>query len=99
MAVPIVAAALAPVLVMILKFLVVRLIAAFGITIVSYIGYVYFINELKGYVASSVSSMPADLYQLFLMTGAGTGLGWLFSALMFRVTSQMLKRLAFGGSS
>lgn len=82
----------------ILKILVVRLIIAFGVSIVSYTGYVLFINELKSYVLQSVNSMPADIYQLFLMSGAGTGLGWLFSALTFRVTSSLINRLTFGNS-
>ncbi|MBQ9260449.1 MAG: DUF2523 domain-containing protein [Neisseriaceae bacterium] len=80
----------------VVRLLVIRLIVAFGLSIVSYVGYVYFVNEIKGYVANAVHSMPADIYQLFLMSGAGTGLGWVFSALTFRVTMSSLKRLTVG---
>lgn len=89
-------AAVAAAIAWVIRLIVVRLIVAFGLSIVSYVGYIYFINEIKGYVSNAVQSMPADLYQLFLMSGAGTGLGWVFSALTFRVTMSSLKRLTVG---
>ena len=50
--------ALIPLIAILLKLLIVRIILATGMTFVTYAGYLIALNKFKGYVANAVNSMP-----------------------------------------
>ncbi|WP_066567932.1 DUF2523 domain-containing protein [Snodgrassella sp. CFCC 13594] len=90
-----VVAALIPLLGILLRMLIVRIIVATGATFVTYAGYMVALNTFKGYVADAMISMPADIYNLLLIGGVGQGLGYLFGAFAFRLTMNLLNKFTF----
>lgn len=89
--------ALLPLIANLLRYLVVKLLAAFGIAFVTYQGYDLALNKFKQYISGSLNSMPVDIANLLLMAGFGEGLGYLFGALAFAITMQTInKTLSFG---
>lgn len=88
-------AGLIPLIGFLLKLLIVRIILATGLTVVSYVGYVIALNELKNYVSNAINSMPSDMLNILLIGGVGQGLGYLFGAFSFAVTTMALEKLTF----
>ena len=88
-------AALIPLIGLLLKLLIVRIILATGMTFVTYAGYVIALNKFKAYVADAMSAMPNDILQLLLIAGVGQGLGYLFGAFAFAISLHALQRLTF----
>lgn len=88
-------AALIPLLAILLKLLIIRIILATGLTFVSYIGYGIALSKFKDYIANALNSMPADIYQLLLIGGFGQGLNYLFGAFSFWVSMKALNKLTF----
>lgn len=87
--------ALVPLIGILLKMLIVRIIIASGATFVTIVGYHFIFNQFKGFIANAVNSMPADIYNLFMIGGFGSGLGYLLGAISFRLTMQTLAKLTF----
>lgn len=92
---------LIPALAVLLRMLVVRLIVAFGISVVSFVGYAYALQALRDALMDAFSQMPDAALNLLLIGGFGTGLGYLFGAFTFRITMTSLNKLTFNppGSS
>lgn len=88
-------AMLIPLLGILLKLLIARIIIATGMTFVSYIGYAIALSKFKDYIANALNSMPADIYQLLLIGGFGQGLNYLFGAFSFWVSMKALNKLTF----
>lgn len=87
--------ALIPLIALLLKLLIIRIIIATGLTFVSYIGYGIALSKFKDYIANALNSMPADIYQLLLIGGFGQGLNYLFGAFSFWVSMKALNKLTF----
>lgn len=87
--------ALIPLIGILLKLLIVRIILATGLTFVTYAGYLVALDKFKSYVANAINSMPADIVQLLLMAGVGQGLGYLFGAFAFAISMHTLNKLTF----
>ena len=87
--------ALIPLLAILLKLLIVRIIIATGMTFVSYVGYAIALSKFKNYTKDALNSMPADIYNLLLIGGFGQGLNYLFGAFAFWVSMKLLNRLTF----
>lgn len=87
--------ALIPLIGILLKMLVVRIIIALGLTFVSYLGYTVALDKFKDYVSRAMQSMPNDILQLLLIGGFGQGLGYLFGAFAFSLSMQALNKLTF----
>lgn len=92
MAVP---ALLIPLLGILLKLLIVRIILATGMTFVTYAGYVVALNKFKDYVSDAIYSMPSDILNLLLIGGFGQGMGYLFGAFGFAISMKALNKLTF----
>lgn len=88
-------AALIPLLAILLKLLIIRIILATGLTFVSYIGYGIALSKFKDYIANALNSMPADIYNLLLIGGFGQGMNYLFGAFSFFVSMKALNKLTF----
>ncbi|QOG35180.1 DUF2523 domain-containing protein [Neisseria gonorrhoeae] len=71
-----------PLLGILLKMLIVRIILATGLTFVTYAGYLAALEKFKGYTANAINSMPSDILNLLLISGFGQGLGCLFGAFL-----------------
>ncbi|MCP1661311.1 DUF2523 domain-containing protein [Neisseria perflava] len=88
-------AALIPLIGILLKLLVVRIIIATGMTFVTYTGYIVALDTFKDYISQAMASMPDDILQLLLIGGFGQGLGYLFGAFSFRISMSALNKLTF----
>ena len=65
--------------------IVARVLLSLGFAVVGFTGMDFAITELKLRVVSSSSSLPADVYGLFLLAGGGYCLNMLFAAISFRL--------------
>lgn len=88
-------AGLIPLLAILLKMLIVRIIIATGLTFVTYAGYLIALQKFKDYTANAINSMPADILNLLLIAGFGQGLGYLFGAFSFYIGIHALNKLTF----
>lgn len=84
------------VLTSVLSSIVARIFLALGVGLVSYSGMQLVLDKLKGWVSSSMSGMPNDMYNLALMAGLGVALGYIFGAYSFVITYQLTSKLVFG---
>lgn len=78
-----------------IKFFIVRLSVALGLSVVSFAGYAIALNWLADVVANEVLALPNDILQMLLIAGVGEGLGYLFGGFMFRVTMATMSKLTF----
>ncbi|WII92509.1 DUF2523 domain-containing protein [Kingella negevensis] len=88
--------ALIPLIALLLKMLIVRIIIATGITFISYAGYAAALVKFKSYITNAFNSMPADIYNLLLIGGVGQGMNYLFGAFAFWISMRALNKLTFG---
>jgi len=88
-------ALLIPLLAILLRLLIVRIIIATGMTFVTYAGYLIALDKFKGYIVDAVNSMPADIVNLLLIGGFGQGMGYLFGAFAFKISMTTLNKLTF----
>lgn len=88
-------ALLIPLIGILLKLLIIRIILATGLTFVSYIGYGIALSKFKDYITDAMNSMPNDIYQLLLIGGVGQGMNYLFGAFAFAVSMKALNKLTF----
>ena len=88
-------ALLIPLLAILLRLLIVRIIIATGMTFVTYAGYLVALDKFKGYIVDAVNSMPADIINLLLIGGFGQGMGYLFGAFAFKISMTTLNKLTF----
>lgn len=86
---------LIPLLGVLLKLLLVRLIIATGLTFVTYTGYLLALGKFKDYVIKAINTMPADVLNLLLIAGVGEGVGILFGAFTFTIVMKGLSKLSF----
>ncbi len=71
-------AALIPLLINGLATLFGKIIAALGITAVSYVGLEILISNFKKEISSAISGVPAGLLQMFYLSGGGVVLNIFF---------------------
>lgn len=88
-------AGLIPLLGILLKMLIVRMIIATGLTFVTYAGYVIALGKFKEFTLNAFNSMPSDILNLLLIGGFGEGLGYLFGAFSFYIGMAALNKLTF----
>ena len=96
-------AALIPFIALTLKYLVVRLLIAFGVAAVTYAGYSVAMTTFKDYIVQNMQSMPVDILNLLLISGFGQGLGYIFGAFAFKVAMTTINKITMlipaGGKS
>lgn len=73
-----------------------RLMAAFGISFVSFTSYEQGLEYIKSGVTGFLNSIPADMFMLIAKAGIADGMGYLIGAATFIVTKNMMNRLMFG---
>ena len=95
--------ALIPFIALTLKYLVVRLLIAFGVASVTYAGYAVAMTTFKDYIVQNMQSMPVDILNLLLISGFGQGLGYIFGAFAFKVAMTTINKITMlvpaGGKS
>ena len=95
--------ALIPFIALTLKYLVVRLLIAFGVAAVSYAGYTVALTTFKEYIIQNMQSMPVDILNLLLIAGFGQGLGYIFGAFVFKIAMTTINKITMlipsGGKS
>lgn len=62
-----------------------RILAAIGFSVVTITGFQVAVATLKAQLVNSVTSLPFDLLNLFLISGCGEGLGMITAAIAVRV--------------
>ena len=96
-------AALIPFIALTLKYLVVRLLIAFGVAAVTYSGYAVAMNTFKDFIVQNMQSMPSDILQILLIAGFGQGLGYIFGAFAFKIAMTTINKITMllpsGGKS
>jgi hypothetical protein len=73
-----------------------KLMAAFGISFVSFTSYQQGLDYVKNGVTGFLNSIPADVFLLVAKSGITDGLGYFVGAATFIVTKNMINRLTFG---
>lgn len=73
-----------------------NLMAAFGVSFVSFTSYEHGLDYVKNGVSGFLNSIPADMFLLVAKSGITDGLGYLIGAATFIVTKNMINRLTFG---
>ena len=95
--------ALIPFIALTLKYLVVRLLIAFGVAAVTYAGYSVAMTTFKDYIVQNMQSMPSDILNLLLISGFGQGLGFIFGAFAFKISMTTINKITMlipsGGKS
>jgi cell division protein FtsX len=95
--------ALIPFIALTLKYLVVRLLIAFGVASVTYAGYSVAMGTFKDYIVQNMQSMPVDILNLLLIAGFGQGLGYIFGAFAFKIAMTTINKITMlvpaGGKS
>ena len=95
--------ALIPFIALTLKYLVVRLLIAFGVAAVTYAGYSVAMTTFKDYIVQNMQSMPVDILNLLLISGFGQGLGYIFGAFAFKIAMTTFNKITMlipaGGKS
>ncbi|QEY25503.1 DUF2523 family protein [Neisseria zalophi] len=73
-----------------------RLIAALGLSFVSYVG----LNEIQGYllnqVQTQIGGIPNDALQLAYIAGMGVVLNWIFGTFAFIASMKTMSKLSAG---
>lgn len=71
-----------------------RVIAALGLSFVSYVG----INELQGYllgqVQQQIGGIPSDALNLAYIVGIGVALNWIFGTFAFIASLKAMSKLS-----
>lgn len=70
---------------MLAKPLVAEVMLALGIGFVTYTGFSAGLTVVKGLIESNMSSLPADMYNIVLLSGVLQGMGIILSAITARV--------------
>ena len=83
---------LLPWLLSIVGSLVGRVLLALGFSVVTIVGFEVAVTQLKGQLVASANSMPADIFNLFLMAGGGIAMNAILGAIAFRVTMWAVQR-------
>lgn len=69
-----------------------RILASLGFSVVTITGLTVSVNAIKSQLVTSINSLPADLLNVFLLSGGGVGLGMITGAiatklLLWQITS------------
>ena len=72
------------------------LVMAFGVSIVTYVGFDMMMGSLKEKFISQMGAVPAGAIQIFYIAGGGVVLNIMFGMLAFVVTFKTLSKLSFG---
>lgn len=84
---------LMPLLGKLLSSFISRILTALGLTFVTYTGFNYLLGQLKGSISNLVGQMPSDIFNLLMISGIGSGLGYLFGAFTFKLSMSMMTKL------
>ena len=60
-----------------------KLLTAFGVAAISYVGLDYMQGKFINWFQQSISSIPTDALQIFYIAGGGVALNWFFGAFAF----------------
>ena len=73
-----------------------RLVAALGVSTVSYIGLNEIQKRIVSAVAQNIDSLPKEARQLIYIAGLGVCLNWIMGAFAFVISVKSLSRLSAG---
>ena len=73
-----------------------RLIAAFGLSFVTYVGLNEVQSRIVAAIAENLNTIPKEALQIAYITGLGVVLNWIISAFSFVISTKSLTKLAAG---
>lgn len=91
-------AVLATMLATVARFLVVKLIAVFGIAFVTGGVSLALLQTFKGYILDGFASLTPTVYQIAMLAGVGYALNIIFGAMAFKIALNVGKKLMAGVS-
>lgn len=86
-------AALIPSLLNLAKTLFGQILAALGITAVTYVGIEHIVAYFKQQITAQITGLPNDLLQIFYISGGGAAANILLGGLTFYVSMQGFSKL------
>lgn len=89
-------AVLASVLAFIARFLIMRLIAAFGIALVSGGVSLGLLQTFKSFILNGFASLTPEIYQIAMLAGLGYAMNIIFGAMAFKIALNVGKKIMFG---
>lgn len=75
-----------------------RLIAAFGLSFVTYVGLNEVQSRIVAAIAENLNTIPKEALQISYIAGLGVVLNWIIGAFAFVVSAKSLTKLAAGVS-
>lgn len=75
-----------------------KIIAAIGLTFVSYVGLDMVVNNFKSEIQALMNNVPTSALQLFYLSGGGTVLNIIFGCFTFFVAFKSLTKLVPKGA-
>ncbi len=88
-------AVLAAVLALVARFLVTKLITAFGIAFVTGGISAYLLNNFKSIILTQINSMSPTIYSITMIAGLGEALSIIFGAIAFKIALTVYKKIYF----
>jgi Protein of unknown function (DUF2523) len=76
---------LAPFLLLLARPLVMEVLLALGLGFVTFIGFGAGIANVKGMIEANIGQLPADMYNIVLLSGALQAMGIILSAITARI--------------
>lgn len=73
--------------------LAIKLLTLLGLTFVTYVGLDKIVSMFKSQISSLITGAPADLLQLFYLSGGGVALNIIFGGFSFWLSVQTLSKL------
>lgn len=62
-----------------------RILAALGFSVVTITGFEVAVSTVRDRLVSSINQLPAEVLNVFLLSGAGVALGMIFGAISVRI--------------
>ena len=89
-------AVLAAVLALVARYLVTKLITAFGIAFVTGGISAYLLNNFKSIILTQINSMSPTIYSITMIAGLGEALSIIFGCIAFKIALTVGKKIFFG---
>lgn len=62
-----------------------KILVTLGLSVVTFVGFQGAVNELQSRLVSSVTNLPTEMLQIFLLAGGGEGISMIVAAIAVRV--------------
>ena len=71
-----------------------KILYSFGFYFVTYVGFTTTLNLLKNHLMNTLQGISVDIFNILMLSGLGTGLGYIFGAIAFKISMTTLSKLS-----